>query len=112
MESTFDTEWMTEKPKGIRQFHHYKGYAKRHGLSILNKARQEAVQPAEEIGAATRAVGPRGKHGFIRAQPGRCHRSYTARLRISQQGYCRTIRRSAAADMQEQLFTARSHGAA
>ena len=55
MESTFDTEWMTEKPKGIRQFHRYRGYAKRHGLSILDKARREALQLEEEIGTAEAA---------------------------------------------------------
>ena len=55
MESTFDTEWITEKPKGIRQFHRYRGYAKRHGLSILDKARREALQLEEEIGTAEAA---------------------------------------------------------
>ena len=55
MESTFDTEWMTEKPKGIRQFHRYRGYAKRHDLSILDKASCEALQLEEEIGTAEAA---------------------------------------------------------
>jgi hypothetical protein len=70
MVSTFDAEWMTEKTQGNKAISSLQRLCQGAWPFYLDKARREALQPAEEIGAATRAVGPRGKHGFIRAQPG------------------------------------------